>query len=382
MNKSLLSLACLILCGMPAIAQQTGPAERSGEPSLAERVFGLEQKQKKLKVYLGLQSFYDQPLVDDESHIGHFKIQELRMSAHGELNRHLSFDWRQRLNRAADGTSFADNLSNAIDIAGVDWHPNDKVAFFFGRQYARFGGIEYDMNPVEIYRYSDLVDYMTCYTSGVNFAWNFHPEQQLQLQVLNAYNNRFADRYHVTPDVATATSYPLLYSAQWNGTLLGGALHMRYAVSMAHQAQERNMWYFTAGNLFNPGKRINGYLDLTYSIEGLDDKGIMTARYGKGKTLTDVKYYALVSKWNFRIFDQVNLFLKGMYENGYAPAQYGESSHTRHSYGYMGGVEYYPTETNFRLFVTYIGRHYRYSATETESTNALRAGLIYQIPFL
>ena len=57
MNKSLLSLACLILCGMPAIAQQTGPAERSGEPSLAERVFGLEQKQKKLKVYLGLQSF-------------------------------------------------------------------------------------------------------------------------------------------------------------------------------------------------------------------------------------------------------------------------------------------------------------------------------------
>lgn len=382
MNKQFLFLISLILGSSIVRAQQIGPAERSAEPSLAERVFGLEQKQQKFKLFLGVQSFYDQPLVDDPDAIGYFKVHELRMSAHAELNQHLSVDWRQRLNRAADGSSFADNISNSIDIAGVDWHPNDKISFFFGRQYARFGGIEYDMNPVEIYQYSDLVDYMTCYTTGANFAWNFRPNQQLQLQVLNAYNNKFADRYIVTPDIATSTRYPFLYSAQWNGTFLKGALHMRYAISMAHLAKEKNMWYFSTGNQFNLSKQINGYLDLTYSIEGLDDKGIMSARYGNGKTLTDVHYYGIVSKWNFRLNNAFNLFVKGMYENGFAPEQNDDVSHTRHSFGYMGGLEYYPTETNFRLFLSYVGRHYKYNGTDTETTNTLRAGFIYQIPFL
>ncbi len=382
MNRTILTWAALLLTVAAATAQHRSHERHQGERSLAERVFGLEKKSEKLKVNLGVQSFFEHPLNDDESQRARFKVHELRIQAHGELSRQLSFDWRQRLNRAADGSSFADNLSNAIDIAGVDWHPNEKVSFFFGRQYARFGGIEYDMNPVDIYQYSDLVDYMTCYTTGVNFAWNLHPQHQVQLQILNAYNDSFEDRYQVTADVATRTRYPLLYTTHWNGTFLQGALHMRYAVSLGHLAKERNLWYFTAGHLIRPTRNIDGYIDLTYSIEGLDDKGIMSMRYGGGKTLTDVKYAALVSKWNFRIDKSINLFAKGMYEHGYAPAQYGNTSHTRHSYGYMGGVEYYPTETNFRLFLTYIGRHYRYNATDTESTNTLRAGFIYQIPFL
>lgn len=58
----------------------------------------------------------------------------------------------------------------------------------------------------------------------------------------------------------------------------------------------------------------------------------------------------------------------------------------RTSWGYLGGIEYYPMETNLHFFVTYVGRSYDFTSRakvlgqENYSTNRISVGFIWQMP--
>ena len=55
----------------------------------------------------------------------------------------------------------------------------------------------------------------------------------------------------------------------------------------------------------------------------------------------------------------------------------------RTSLGYLGGIEYYPMESNLHFFLTYVGRHYIYEEIANKadySTNRVSLGFIYQLP--
>ena len=58
----------------------------------------------------------------------------------------------------------------------------------------------------------------------------------------------------------------------------------------------------------------------------------------------------------------------------------------RTTWGYQGGIEYYPMETNLHFFVTYVGRSYDFTSRakvlgqENYSTNRVSVGFIWQMP--
>ena len=43
-----------------------------------------------------------------------------------------------------------------------------------------------NLNPIDIYQYSDMIDYMSNFMTGLNVGYNITPEQQLNLQILNS----------------------------------------------------------------------------------------------------------------------------------------------------------------------------------------------------
>ena len=130
------------------------------------------------------------------------------------------------------------------------------------------------------------------------------------------------------------------------------------------------------------------YLDFMYSNDAIDRGGIITEIRGLellGHNAYNTSYMSLVTKLNYRFADKWNVFVKGMYETASVTEEsvlVAEGKY-RTSLGYLGGIEYYPMESNLHFFLTYVGRHYIYEEIANKpdySTNRVSVGFIYQLP--
>lgn len=352
------------------------------------------QEDKKIKAELGVNASFDTMKNKDEDAFGKFNIRQLRFDIKGKINDKISFQWRQRLNRLNDGQNFYDNLSNSVDIAGFNYQIDKKSSLFIGRQYARFGGIEYDVNPIDIYEFSDMTDYVNCFLTGINFAYKAHQNHEFQFQILNGLAKSFKEQYTL-PNKYQEAKFPLLYTVNWNGSLFNGLLQTRYSASITNQAKNQWIKYFAFGHQLNLSKKITGYIDWMYSKDDIDDKGIIS-NYTLplfSETATNVTYNSIVSKFDFRLNSKLKFFVKGMYETATDPEvnnnMYNTSKLKRTALGYFAGLEYYPQKTNLRFFLGYFGRHYELEydvLPEDEktsySTNRFSLGVIYHIPII
>ena len=81
-------------------------------------------------------------------------------------------------------------------------------------------------------------------------------------------------------------------------------------------------------------------------------------------------------------------FREGMYETAslYKNSGEMEKGKYRTTYGYFGGIEFYPMTDNLHFFATYMGRTYRFTDrakafdNENYNTSTFSVGLIYHIP--
>ena len=104
-----------------------------------------------------------------------------------------------------------------------------------------------------------------------------------------------------------------------------------------------------------------------YSAEDIDKLGIIsgiTYREDQPVRAQHSGYLSLVSRINYRIFPKLNLFAKGMYETAEVRKSNGLllSGKYRTTWGYQGGIEYYPMKENLHFFAAYRGKRYTYSA--------------------
>lgn len=373
------------------------------EKGLIETIAKIEKKTDAFNLYLNM---HGSGAFDfNGKHFDEFKFQmkQLRVEAKGNINPMFNYRFRMRLNKGDQPSGYRDNILNSIDIAGFGMNIK-KWSFFLGKQCASYGGIEFDLNPIEIYQYSDMVDYMSNFMSGVNIAYNFTPRQQLQFQVLNAYNQSSSDMYG---DYEKA-KIPLVYTLNWNGNF-GDVYKTRWSASYMNETKKTHMWYFALGNDFNISDKVQMYFDWMYSIEGVDRKGIITSmfneyRASQGKEAmkynaakTDIMSFILHA--NYRFHPAWNIFGKMMIENegvystheqlvggNEAPFTM-EKGRYRTAYGYIGGIEYYPfKDRNLHFFAAYVGRHYSYSdrakalGQKSYNTNRFSLGFIWQMP--
>ena len=156
-----------------------------------------------------------------------------------------------------------------------------------------------------------------------------------------------------------------------------------------NEAKDKYLYYYAFGNELNLDK-FNMFLDFMYSKESIDRKGIMTGITGsmEGHNASNVGYFSMVTKLNYRFLPKWNVFVKGMYETASLTKQQEnlEKGKYRTAWGYFACVEFYPMDTNLHFFLTYVGRTYDFTARakslgqENYSTNRVSVGFIYQLP--
>lgn len=392
--KKLMAILLLVSSIQGAYAQNSVKEKTFFEnKSLYEELSNVQKKTNKFNLYLNMQGSFEANFRNGFEN-GAFKMNQLRIEAKGYLNNWLSYRYRQRLNRSNEGGRMIDNIPASIDYAGIGVKLNDQFSFFAGKQSTVYGGFEFELNPIDIYAYSDMIEYMSCFMTGVNIDYNMTPTQQFNLQVLNSRNSSFDKTYGITEDSKgilpnlKSGKMPLVYTLNWNGNF-NDIFKTRWSASIMNEASGKNLYYYAIGNKLILDK-FNVFIDFMYSQEGIDRNGTITGIVGNasGHNAFNAGYLSVVSKLNYRLLPKWNIFAKGMYDTAsVTKATDGiEKGNYRTSWGYLTGIEFYPTKNNLHFFLTYIGRSYDFThraktlGQKNYSTNRVSLGFIYQLP--
>ena len=383
-------LAVLLLAGCVQGVDAQDNEKFLENKTLFEEITGVKKKTDKFNLYLNMNMSYDAMDGYSDPVKNKFNVRQLRIEAKGNVNDWLSYRWRQRLNRSNDGGGMIDNLPNSIDLAYIAVQLNQKLSLTAGKQCAAYGGFEFDANPIEIYQYSEIINNMSNFMTGLSLIYDITPTQQLQFQILDSRNGSQEDTYGAGLE---ESRLPLVYSVNWNANMFDNAWQTRWSASLMEETHGKYMYYVALGNQFNFSERCNMYVDLMSSLEQVDRKGIMTNLLGGqgafgGHNMYNALYNSLVTKINFRVQPKWNLFAKGMFESaGVAKDTDGVAKgNYRTSLGYIAGVEFYPMETNLHFYLAFIGQSNFFTerakafGQDDYSTQRVSLGFIYQLP--
>lgn len=367
--------------------------------SIHERITKLEKKNDMFNLYFNYAASFqaEHNSLSDEWGTK-FANKQLRIEIKGNLTDKLYYRLRHRLNKATDAKG-EDNFAKATDIMMVGYNFNDKLSISGGKMCQIWGGFEFDENPMYIYQYSDMVDYMDNFMAGVTVSYKPIPTQEIAVEISNSYNGKFADEYGdeavvVNNDEAHAlqkSKNPLTYIINWNGSFFDGKLNTRWAWGLQTQAKGKYSRMLTLGQQLNLPK-FQWYFDYMGAFDDLDRLKIATNELrdafdgGDGDVgnvyLGKVHYNSFITKANWQFAPSWNLMLKGMYETA-SVTKMEQFKNYRKSFGYMGSIEYYPAkQQDFRLFLAYVGRKYDYSTKcglKDYNTDRIELGFMYRI---
>lgn len=366
--------------------------------SIHERITKLEKKNDMFNLYFNYSASFqaEHNSLSDEWGTK-FANKQLRLEIKGNLTDKLYYRLRHRLNKATDAKG-EDNFAKATDIMMVGYNFNDKLSISGGKMCQIWGGFEFDENPMYIYQYSDMVDYMDNFMAGVTVSYKPIPTQEIAVEISNSYNGKFADEYGdeavvVNNDEAHAlqkSKNPLTYIINWNGSFFDGKLNTRWAWGLQTQAKGKYSRMLTLGQQLNLPK-FQWYFDYMGAFDDLDRLKIATNELRDALVggdapgnvyLGKVHYNSFITKANWQFAPSWNLMLKGMYETA-SVTKMEQFKNYRKSFGYMGSIEYYPAkQQDFRLFLAYVGRKYDYSTKcglKDYNTDRIELGFMYRI---
>ena len=402
MKKIIMMFAALAMTmGANAQGNNIGMGGGDGDiQSIHERITKLEKKNDMFNLYFNYAASFqaEHNSLSDEWGTK-FVNKQLRIEIKGNLTDKLYYRLRHRLNKATDAKG-EDNFAKATDIMMVGYNFNDKLSISGGKMCQIWGGFEFDENPMYIYQYSDMVDYMDNFMAGVTVSYKPIPTQEIAVEISNSYNGKFADEYGdeavvVNNDEAQAlqkSKNPLTYIINWNGSFFDGKLNTRWAWGLQTQAKGKYSRMLTLGQQLNLPK-FQWYFDYMGAFDDLDRLKIATNELGgafvddEGNALGNVylgkvHYNSFITKANWQFAPSWNLMLKGMYETA-SVTKMEQFKNYRKSFGYMGSIEYYPAkQQDFRLFLAYVGRKYDYSTKcglKDYNTDRIELGFMYRI---
>lgn len=401
MKKIIMMFAALAMTmGANAQGNNIGMGGGDGDiQSIHERITKLEKKNDMFNLYFNYAASFqaEHNSLSDEWGTK-FANKQLRIEIKGNLTDKLYYRLRHRLNKATDAKG-EDNFAKATDIMMVGYNFNDKLSVSGGKMCQIWGGFEFDENPMYIYQYSDMVDYMDNFMAGVTVSYKPIPTQEIAVEISNSYNGKFADEYGdeavvVNNDEAHAlqkSKNPLTYIINWNGSFFDGKLNTRWAWGLQTQAKGKYSRMLTLGQQLNLPK-FQWYFDYMGAFDDLDRLKIATNELrdaldvGDGDAgnvyLGKVHYNSFITKANWQFAPSWNLMLKGMYETA-SVTKMERFKNYRKSFGYMGSIEYYPAkQQDFRLFLAYVGRKYDYSTKcglKDYNTDRIELGFMYRI---
>jgi Phosphate-selective porin O and P len=303
-----------------------------------------------------------------------FKNEQFRLELRGNVTDKVFFRFRDRYTRAQTSESI-DNLSRSVDLAFVRVNVSDKFSISAGKMCADWGAWEFDWNPIDIYEYSDIVEYADNFLTGVGFTYTASKQHQWTFQVLDSRTKSFSELYGSQPNF-TESKAPLAFVSNWRGVLFNGKVNTIWSYSLFNEAQKAdgtnaNMNYIALGTEFVVSKKFSFIYDYKLSDEELDRTTIVSETVPDNLyaySLANTQYVGHWAHFKYKISPKVHLTMITMldiarWKNGNQdPLNTEGEEHIRNAYGFIPAVEYFPwSDLNMKFFANWVGRRYDYS---------------------
>ncbi len=384
--KSLKSIKWLLLFLMlPSIIWAQKREQQMGDTTYYKTLIP-ETKQSLLRnvsMIANMNFAFRNEFVDGEYTQSRFRNEQFRLEIRGQVHEKVFFRFRDRYTRAQTSESI-DNISRSVDMAFIRVDLSDRFSISAGKMCADWGAWEFDWNPIDIYEYSDIVEYADNFLTGVGFTDTPSSKNQWTFQILDSRTKSFNELYGDQPNF-TEPKAPLAFVANWRGSLFEGKYKTIWSYSFFNEAQNdtgnsANMNYIALGNEFNFGK-FRFIYDFKWSDEDLDRTTIVS------ETVPDDLYdYAVantlyIGHWvnlRYKVTDKVHLTMVAMldvanWKNSFNdPNNTTGEEHIRNAWGFIPAVEYFPwSDLNMKFFANWVGRRYDYSEYAKESLGAV-----------
>lgn len=362
-----------------------------------------EDKQKRLSNidFIANQQFAFRSDFTDGDFVGSkFKMEQFRMEIRGWVTEKVYFRFRHRYTSPFEPQTM-DKIIKGVDMAYIAFKVGnkDKWELMAGKFCLDWGGIEFDLNPVDIYEYSDIIEQADNFMSGVGAKYFVNSGNYIGLQVYNSRTQTFDEIYGndsiINGAGITASKAPLGGVLTWRGSLWGGKVTTLWSYSLTNEASGMYKNYFAFGQQLHLKNFTLAY-DFKHSNEDLDRTGIISKEIPRdeyGYVLRDTRYWShwLQADWQF--IPKWHVCLVGMIDQANWDADTDPTKTTnniRTAYGFIPTVEFYPwDDVNLKFFVGYVGRIYKYSdytkskiGVQDYNTGRVMVGLISPLKFL
>ena len=329
---------------------------------------------KKFNMYFNFQTSLDAEKKGEADLITKFKARQLRLEVRGDLTERIFYRFRHRLNKSNAAVSL-DNLATATDMMYAGFRLNEKWTATVGKMCQMWGGYEFDLNPMNIYEYSDFLNKMDNFMLGAMITYAPNPNHEFNLQITDVRNSNFADLYATATATIKESNTPLAYIFNWNGNLLDGLVQTRWGAGLQSEADGYTNALVMLGTKLNLPK-FQVFLDYMMANDQLDRLNYTPlSNNGSATPVKDAKYNSFVLKAEYQPAPEWNIFAQGLYETANSSLANNEFK----GIGYFAGVEYLPfKEQDLRFFLAYIGRS-RDKNSAVENTNRVSVGMMYRI---
>jgi hypothetical protein len=243
----------LVFLLLPVVSMAQVTERQAGDTTYYKTLIP-EEKQgllKNMSMIANMRVAWRNEFQDGEFTKTRFANEQFRLEVKGKVHDKVYFRFRDRYTRAQTSES-VDNLSRSVDLAFIRVDASKKFSISLGKLCADWGGIEFDMNPIDIYEYSDIIEFADNFLTGVGFSYVVSDDHQLTLQVLDSRTKTFDELYGPQPSLEESKA-PLAFVFNWRGRFLDGKINTIWSYALHNEAKDTvlnkntNMNYIALG---------------------------------------------------------------------------------------------------------------------------------------
>ena len=179
MKTKLIILIILLACSSVMQAQM----KQTDENSLDEPIIPIDKQTRlaNFNLILNQQYAFRNDFDNGEYIDSRFRMEQFRLEMRGWITEKVFFRFRHRYTSSYEPQS-VDKIIKGVDMAyiTVKLGNKDKWELSAGKLCADWGGIEFDLNPIDIYEYSDIIEQADNFLSGVGVKYNLNQRHSLK----------------------------------------------------------------------------------------------------------------------------------------------------------------------------------------------------------
>ncbi len=342
-------------------------AQRQSDTSTYKSVIPIEKQSllSNVDMIMNMQTGFRNDFQDGDYLGSKFKFEQFRLEIKGYVHENVFFRFRHRYTSTFEPQS-VDKIIKGVDFAYLRFDISDKLQFLVGKTYADWGGIEFDLNPIDIFEYSDIIEMADNFLFGAELFYTPIKNQTFGFQIINSRTGNFEDIYDSIPTIA-ASKIPLGAVVNWRGSLFDGKVSTLWSYSAFNEAEGMFKNYFAFGNQLNLDKLTVAY-DFKISIEDLDRTGIISNEVPDdiyNYALENTMYYSHWLKVDYRFTEKWGASFVGIIDEAKwmkddIPNK--TSDDWRTTYTFIPTIEYFPySDLNLKCYFGWVGRDFSYS---------------------